>query len=319
MSVLGLSLVSTDVFAGQYYKPKTNRLGVWTDLGANVWLMQQTELKTSFGGGLGLGMVYEFQQGHFLLNLGFGANVLYNPVNVSNVECSLSNQNDLDPLYNGKVGEKLEYRYVMTNRKDKYLNMQLQVPLMLGYGSDRFFFLVGAKFGYMINLQTFCDATMETKGFNSVIGWMRNMPMYQFYPERTKSETMRCAFKPDVAASLEIGGYVGEIISGTGYNRFRKSKHFRISGFVDYGLLSINKAGTNAAVITPDHYASPKEYDMVDATKLNDAISSNIAGKLNNLFVGIKFTALFDLPEPPTCVMCNSEKRFVPRRYKTKY
>ncbi len=317
LSVLGLIVVAQGTFAGQYYKPHTNRLGVWTDLGANIWMMQKGELKTSIGGGLGLGMVYEFQQDHFLLNLGVGANMMYNPVKVNNLERVLFDQDDIDPLY-GPTGEKVDYYYTMKDRKDKYLNVQVQVPVMLGYGSDDFFFLVGAKFGYMINVQTFCDAPMETKGYNHTIGWMQNMPMYQFYPERTKSDKMRCAFNPDVAVSLEIGGYVGERIKGTGYNRFRKPRHFRVSGFVDYGLLSINKATMTDPIIMPEKYVAPSTYDMVEATSLKDAISSNAAGKLNNLFVGVKFTALFDLPQPGECILCNRETRFIPRPVKHK-
>jgi len=311
-------LVSQDLFAGQYYKPKTNRLGVWTDLGADMWLMNGGELKTSIGGGLGVGMLYEFQQGNFLLNIGLGTNVLYNPVKASGVTIPLPNQDDWDPLYNGGAGEKVDYFYNITSRKDNYLSMNVQIPVMFGFRSDRFFMLVGAKFGYMFNLQTWCNTTMSTTGYNQVIGWLKDMPMYQFYPEREKSETMRCTFKPDVAVSLELGGYVGEQVKGTGYNRFRKPRVFRVSGFVDYGLLTTNNPGTTAPIIAPDKYVPPTKYDMVEATSLKDVISSNIAGKINNLFVGVKFTALFNLPEPPTCVMCNSEKKFVPRRTKIK-
>jgi len=293
-------------------------MGVWTDLGADVWMMSKSELKTSFGGGLGLGMVYEFQQGNFLFNVGFGTNVLYNPVKISNLNVVLPNQDDLDPLYYGGAGEKLDYYYYMTNRQDKYLNMNLQVPVMLGFVSNRFFMLAGVKLGYIINLQTFCTSTMETKGYNSTIGWMQNMPMYQFYPERTKSAQTRCTFRPDVAVSFEIGGYVGEMVQGTGYNRFRKPKHFRISAFVDYGLLSINNTSSTAPIVVPSKYVPVKVYDMVDAASYKDAVSSSVAGAVNNLFVGVKFTALFDLPEPRNCVMCNSEHRFVPRRTKTR-
>ena len=159
---------------------------------------------------------------------------------------------------------------------------------------------------------------METKGYNQTIGWLTNMPMYQYYPERTKEDKIRCAFKPDVALSLELGGYVGERVKGTGYNRFRKPKQYRVSVFADYGLLAINKATDKAPVTPPAKYATPAEYDMVDAMSFRDAISSNIAGKINNLFVGVKFTALFDLKEPGQCVMCNSETKFVPRRIQTR-
>ncbi|MCQ2347748.1 MAG: hypothetical protein MJZ65_01000 [Paludibacteraceae bacterium] len=303
----------TNMYAGQYYKPIQNRLGFWVEAGANSWLMQKSELKNSVGAGMGVGFAYEMQREHFILNIGVGANALYNPVKLENTACTLYNQDDLDPLYGGGAGEKLDYMYYMTDRKDHYVNMSIQVPILLGYTSDRFFFLAGAKFGYMLNLQTYCKTTIDTKGYNSVIGTMENMPMYQFYTGREKEDKMRCSLKPDVALSVELGSYLGDVIKGTGYNRFRKKQHYRLSVFADYGLTQINHQSLIEPVVTPERYVAPSTYDMVDAASLHDVVSSSVAGKVNNLFVGIKFTALFDLPEPRECVMCKSDLKFVPK------
>jgi len=318
MFVLGSFMFAQSSFAGQYYKPTTSRVGVWADMGVNAWLMKNSQLKNSIGGGLGVGCVYEFQREHFLLNVGLGANMLYNPVKVTDATIVLPNQDDLDPLYYGGVGEKVDYYYDISNRQDKYLNLNIQVPVMVGFVVDRFFMLAGAKLGYMINLLTFTNANVSTRGYNQTIGWMHDMPMYQYYSDRSKSQQLRCSFKPDVALSVELGGYIGEQIKGTGYNRFRKPKQYRLSVFADYGLLSINQSSTRELITPPSKYVTPKEYDMVDEMSFRDAISSNIAGKLNNLFVGVKFTALFNLPEKPGCILCNSESRFIPRRTKTR-
>ncbi|MCQ2343036.1 MAG: hypothetical protein MJZ75_06080 [Paludibacteraceae bacterium] len=310
-------LLTEAASAGQYYKPISNRLGVWTDLGADCWLTKDSELKNSIGGGLGLGFGYEMQKGSFLLDVGVGANVLYNPVKMEDHISVLYGQDDLDPLYGGGAGEKLDYYYCQSLRQDKYLSMNIQIPVMLGFTKDRFFMLFGAKFGYLINLRAFCDANIDTKGYNQVIGIMENMPMYQFYEGRTKSETLRCALKPDVAVSVELGGYVGEMIKGTGYNRFRSKRHMRVSVFADYGLTQINQQSLAEPMTMPERYVTPAVYDMVDAASFKDVISSNVAGKLNNLFVGVKFTCMFDLPEPRECVLCKSDLKFVPRLKQT--
>lgn len=311
--VLAVLTVTTNVYAGQYYKPVKNRLGFWVEAGANSWLMQKSEIKNSVGAGMGVGFNYELQREKFLLNVGVGANALYNPVKMGDVVCTLYDQDDLDPLYGGGAGEKLDYQYCMRERKDQYVSMNIQVPILLGFTNDRFFLLAGAKLGYMLNLQTYCKTTIDTKGYNPVIGTLENMPMYQFYTGREKSEKMRCTLKPDVALSLEMGAYLGDLIKGTGYNRFRSSKHYRLSVFADYGLTQVNQQSLVEPVVTPEKYVAPSTYDMVDAAKLRDVVSSSVAGKMNNLFVGIKFTAMFDLPEPRECVMCKSDLKFVPR------
>lgn len=310
--LVGLAAI-TDVYAGQYYKPIQNRIGYWVEAGANSWLMQKSELKNSIGAGMGVGFVYEMQRENFILNIGIGANALYNPVKLQDKTCTLYQQDDLDPLYNGGAGEKLDYMYYMRERKDQYVNMSIQIPVLFGFKSDRFFLLGGLKLGYMLNLQTYCKTLIDTKGYNTIIGTMENMPMYQFYTDREKSDKTRCSFKPDMALSLELGGYLGDVIKGTGYNRFRKKQHYRLSVFADYGLTAINRMSLVEPVVTPERYVAPSTYDMVDAASLHDVISSNGAGKVNNLFVGIKFTALFDLPEPRECVLCKSDLKYVPR------
>ncbi|MCQ2311056.1 MAG: hypothetical protein MJZ64_04825 [Paludibacteraceae bacterium] len=313
---MGGLLFAQCLCAGQYYKPVTNRLGVWTELGADAWLVKDSELKNSIGGGLGVGFGYELQREHFLFDVGIGVNALYNPVKVKDNDCVLYNQFDWDPLYGGGTGEKVDYHYCMVDRQDKYLNLNIQIPIMVGFTANRFFMLAGFKAGYLINVQTFCDATVDTKGYNSVIGMMQNMPMYQYYNNRTMSGKMRCTLKPDLALSIEMGGYLGEIIKGTGYNRFRSKKHLRLSVFADYGLTQINQASSTEPMTMAPAYVPPSQYDMIDAASLKDAASSNIAGKINNLFVGIKFTAFFDLPEPRECVLCKSDLKFIPRKVK---
>ncbi len=312
VAILGCLMLPAAIHAGQYYKPIQNRIGFYTELGADAWLSNSAELKSSIGAGAGVGFNYEMQREHFLLNIGVGANVLYNPVKLGGGEYVLSNQEDLDPLY-GPTGELMDYHYFVRDRKDQYVSMNIQVPILLGFTVDRFFMLGGVKLGYMLNLLSQSDANIETKGYNKVIGWMENMPMYQFYPDRTLQTKGRCTLKPDVAVSLELGGYVGERIKGTGYNRFRSKKNYRVSVFADYGLTQINQKSLLEPFTTPQRYVTPATYDMVDASSMRDLISSNIAGKITNLFVGVKFTAMFDLPEPRKCVMCNNEKRFVPR------
>ena len=63
----------------------------------------------------------------------------------------------------------------------------------------------------------------------------------------------------------------------------------------------------------PDHYNAEEAYKtttMIDGLEVNDLMSTTgFAKAVNNLVVGIKFTVLFQLPEPGKCVICRDAYR----------
>jgi hypothetical protein len=93
---------------------------------------------------------------------------------------------------------------------------------------------------------------------------------------------------------------------------------------MDYGLLDIHSKGTKSALKLPESYdidPESKNYiyrtrTMVDNLEMNDIMSTNgFASVVKNLVVGIKFTILFQLPEPGQCVICRDNYRSSVRTY----
>ena len=113
--------------------------------------------------------------------------------------------------------------------------------------------------------------------------------------------------------SFEIGGRLGVINSAVGYDVPKRKIEYRLAGFVDYGLLDIHKADTKDGFTAPSSYNAREAYNkttMVDNLQVNDLMSTtDFASKVNNLMIGLKFTILFQLPEPGECVICRDAYR----------
>ena len=104
---------------------------------------------------------------------------------------------------------------------------------------------------------------------------------------------------------------MGVINYAVGYDVPKRKVECRLAGFVDYGLLDIHVHRNLPSFTVPAGYnvegTSPiyKTRTMVDNLAVNDIMSTpGFAKSVNNLMVGLKFTFLFQLPEPGQCVIC---------------
>ena len=282
-------------------------LNVWVEGGVNTLLNGGKDINNSVGGAGGLGFGYEMHKGAFIFTAGLGANISYNPVKGKNAEYVLYDQTDFDPV----APDVLDYHYEMADRQDKYLNLALQIPVLVGFQKGRFYMLGGVKLGYIMNLNTSMNATISSYGdYTRSIGIVR-VDNYNFFQGAKISKSGKATFRPDVALSIELGVNLGEEFL-PGYNRFRPKHHYRIAVFADYGLTDIHDKSKLAPLSLPQQYSAAKNA-MRDGVGMRDILSSGMSGKVNNLLVGIKFTTLFDLPEPRRCTMCRTDLPFTSR------
>ena len=110
---------------------------------------------------------------------------------------------------------------------------------------------------------------------------------------------------------MEVGGRLGTINYAVGYDVPKRKVECRLAGFLDYGLRDIHNHQTLKGFTTPDGYNIEGTYpvykntSMVDYLTVNDIMSTDgFAASVKNLMVGLKFTVLFQLPEPGQCVIC---------------
>ena len=312
------------LFSGSMSAKVNNYVGGYANLGEWTLLPSQSQYGPSFGVAGGLGFLYELQVGpaakttRFLFDVGVGAQGGMTAFMQSgNQEAVLSGQRDLQ-------GDPFDYVYSLRNRRDRYNGIAVNVPLMIGVQHKKFYMLAGIKLYAHVFTKTHSYATLNTFGRYEDIPDLGNMPEYQFFTDLSISGGVQTKWNLDIDASFEIGGRLGEVVDAVGFDVPKRKIEYRLAGFVDYGLLDLHKAGTVQPLVTPTTYdandpSSPtyvyNNTNMVDGVVLNDVMSTDgFAKAVNNLVVGLKFTILFQLPEPGTCVICrDAYKKSTPR------
>lgn len=288
-----------------------NYIGAYANFGEWSLLPMDSKYGPSFGVAGGVGFVYELQAGpkygqtRFLFDVGVGAlGGMTSFMQSTNQQMILSNQTDLD-------GEAFDYVYELKDRQDQYHNIAVQVPLMVGVQHRRFYMLAGVKLAANVWTQTRSQAILNTYGQYAGFDPFTNMPEYQFFNDLPISGGVRTNLNIDLDASLEIGGRLGVYSDAVGFDVPKQKIEYRLAAFVDYGLLDLHVRNQQSALIAPPAYNSGVTYpiynttSMVDNLVMNDIMSTEaFARSVNNLMIGLKFTILFQMPEPGQCVIC---------------
>ena len=335
-----LVLLFAVLFSGSIQAAVNNYIGAYGFLGEWSMRPSQSDYKMSYGVAGGAGFLYELQAGakykptRFLLDIGVGAwGGMTSYLQSTDQVVPMLDQLDLQ-------GDKFDYIYEVKNRHDQYNDIAVQVPLMVGLQHRKFYMLVGAKVNAHMYTKAYTTATISTYGRYANIPDLRNMPDYQFFSDQPfRPKPITTSLKLDIAASLEIGGRLGTVHDAVGYDVPKRKIECRLAGFIDYGLTDIHRGGNNPGLITPKSYdtnpSSPdyvyQTHTMIDNLQANDIMSTstiNAAGTeipfakaVNSMMIGLKFTILFQLPEPGQCVLCNESYRSIasPRRGRLKY
>ena len=301
-------------------------VGGFAQVGEWSLLPSQSEYSASLGVAGGAGFLYEMQAGknyrplRFLLDVGVGATggMTAYTRSVDRTE-TMFDQRDLQ-------NEPFDYVYEIKDRQDRYTNVAVQLPIMVGLQYKRFYALAGLKVYANIWTKAYSKATVTTLGRYADFddfgknGW----PEYQFFAGEPVRSGMKTSLNLDMDASVEIGARLGAMQIGSGFDVPKRKLEYRIAAFMDYGLLDVHSSGTKPSVVLPERYdtdpSSPnyvyKTRTMVDNLVMNDIMStSGFAKAVNNLVVGVKFTVLFQLPEQQKCVMCSDSYRSTIRTY----
>lgn len=282
-------------------------LGAWAQGGEYTYraILDRTafDMKSSLGGGGGLGFVYELRAGdHFLLDAGVGANSAWTRFKVPDQQYVLHNMVD-------KNGEVFDYIYAVNHRRDAYWVTSVQVPLLVGGQWGRFYFLAGAKFDMALLTDVTMKADISTMGdYKQGKPLVHNIPAQGFKDDMPWEQKERLALKPNVTASLELGCRLGEIYKEKGFDVPSQKVQYRIAVFADYGLLDPHVATDKPLMHVPATYNTKAPLSGLEAT---DVMSSkemtDMHAFFNTVMVGVKFTVLFQLPKSKSCVMCREQ------------
>ena len=297
----------------------SNYIGLYAQAGEWTLLPSQSNYNMSIGGEGGLGLIYELQAGpnysqtQFLFDVGVGAwggmtNFKQNAI--THVE--LPGQIDLQ-------GDEFTYIYDFQNRSDRYGNIAVQVPLLLGVQHKKFYLLAGAIINANVITKAHMSTELQTSGKYPAFGIMTGMPEYQFFDSYETRSTTPASLKMDLDFHLEAGGRIGYTGNIVGFGAPKNSVEYRLAGFIDYGLNDIHNSRDLSEITTPTRYdvtpSSPNyvynSTSMVKDIQMNDILSTTgFASKVNNLMVGLKFTVLFRIHDSGgRCLICRDAYR----------
>lgn len=240
------------------------------------------------GAGAGLDVTYNLEYGHFLFETGLDFRFL-NSTSAYGFQAKR-----IDKAYPGT-----EYYYWFDNTRETRNMFEIGVPVMFGAQFSRYYFLVGAKIHYGLPLgysqKGSYDITVNDPALIDPYG----MGIYDLNGKVNQPMQFK---QPDVSVAAEIGLDLDEWLQAQPDPKAKKKKvnpgqrlpfgrehiHYRVALFAEYGVLN-----TNA---TPA--AQPVEFSAknVEVEQGNTFLAMNGDTKLNNLFVGAKFTVQFEVP-----------------------
>ena len=301
------------LFCGPIEAKVTNYVGAYGQVGEWSLMPSQSKYGLSYGIAGGLGFIYELQAGplygptRFLMQIGVGPQGGMTSFRQStNMTVERANQLDVQ-------GDRFDYVYEITNRRDQYTNVGVQVPLLFGLQHRKFYMMAGVKLNANLYSRVNTKAAINTFGRYEDIPDLRGMPEYQFFNNYPLKGSAKANINLiGVDASFEIGGRFGGVITdAVGYDVPKRTIEYRLAAFVDYGILDVHTKKAMEGFIAPQTYNGGDTYPvygtttMMDKLQVNDIMSTaNFASKVSNLMVGIKFTVLFQLPDEPKCVLC---------------
>lgn len=317
-----------------------NYMGGYAQVGEWSMLPSGSKYTASIGAAGGVGFLYELRAGktnsptRFLFDVGVGAwGGMTSFMQSADIKEVLTNQRDLShqnhiPQDHSATQYNcyFDYVYELKGRRDRYNNVAVQVPLLFGLQHKRFYMLAGAKLTAHVWTQNQTVATLNTYGDYTNYGYeqgliLRNMPEYQFFENKAISGGVKTSLNLDVNVSMEIGARIGGVVTdAVGFDVPKDRVEYRLAVFADYGLRDLHTSGSNKMLNYPSLYDINKESEnyvynpdgnnttMISSEngfRMNDILSTTgFANLVSNLMVGVKFTVLFQIPEPGRCVIC---------------
>ena len=238
------------------------------------------------GGGAGIDFTYNLEYRHLLFVTGIDLRLL---TSASNYGFQAIRQ---DQTYGA------EYAYLFDDLYEKRSMVQIGLPLMLGAEFGNFYFLLGAKIGYSLWGGYRQEGQYDVVVTDPALLEPYGMGIYSINGYTQQPIKFR---QPELSLAAEVGLDLDEWLQAQP-NPKNKSKvrpgkrlpfgpehvHYRIGLFAEYGVLN-----TNA---TPAAYPTVFDTRSIEVQKTNTMLAMNGDTKLNNLFVGAKFTIQFELP-----------------------
>lgn len=318
LTILSAILLPTPTQGAKAY----HAFGLWGDGGYSQMLTDMPGTGVPMGWNAGAGALYELKYGRLMFQTGVGFR--YQDIRCSAPDTAFTWEGvmDNDPINPKRV----DVHYSFYDHRDRCRNWYIEVPMLFGTffaargydGPGQGYFLAGPKLRLSIAGSSTASAIGTTTGtYAEYIGDWVEMDGHGFRKNvPISADGPKLDLGVDLGIHAEIGYEYGKENQRGQSRRMRQMQRkdevrpiVRIAGFVDCGLLSImpdNRVSGNGVPL--DLVAVPRStmYDF-PSYQVNHVFRTEGASAywLRNLFVGIKLTVLFRLPNHEGCVICN--------------
>ncbi|MGM9836877.1 MAG: OmpA family protein [Paludibacteraceae bacterium] len=241
------------------------------------------------GPGAGFAATYELEYGHFRFETGLDFTWLNS---TSRYEYMLQRQ--LLAPHQGT------YNYITDDLRETRNIGYIGLPVMFGAEFSRYYFMLGVKVGYGLfgnyKQRGQYDIVVDDKALLEQYG----LGIFDI-PEEA-ADNHKLAFKqPSLSLCAEFGLDLDEWLQAQPDKKKQKRTkpgerlpfgrehvHYKVSAFAEYGVMNTNGASQ----------AYPLTFETNDyrAQKTNSMLAMGGNTRLNNLFVGLKFTVQFEIP-----------------------
>ncbi len=242
------------------------------------------------GPGAGLSATYELQYGAFRFETGLDFTWLNSR---SDYAFTLTRGNTYSD--NHTTSRQL-YSYTTDDLREVRNVGYLGLPIMFGAQFSRYYFMVGAKVGYGLfgtySQKGRYDITVQDEDLLEPYG-------LGIYDVPAASDRKLQFKQPSVSICAEVGLDLDEWLQAQPAKKKKRVKagerlpfgkeyiHYKVSAFAEYGVLNTNSPSGKLPLAF--------EQGNAQATDANSMLALSDT-KLNNLFVGLKFTVQFEIP-----------------------
>lgn len=299
-------LISASSLMAQYHKSTDNRVNHYITLsiaGGESNMFTQIEetaprIKDMPGGDALFSLTYELRKAGFFL--GFGAEVDYD-YTWQKIDSFIDRFDRQDREY-----DEIYYEYVYHDYRDAQHNLQVSIPLYVGYNIGHYAYVkAGAKLSLSLlnNHKTTTD--LATQGtYKRFIHTIQNAPTYGYYynDEYTYSA-------PFDASSLKVSPLLE---AGARIPIHTKSKRLgmRIGAYAEYAI----PLSWNNKLEMIDYGAVDKspftqnQQNLRDNIVFNSILNTSYQKKaFNQLTVGVRWTLLINVTPPDHVCMCDGD------------
>ena len=253
------------------------------------------------GPGAGLNFTYNLEYGHFLFEVGLDARFLNS---TSSYGFQIDRKDLTYPYVNPMTGvtQYPTYSYLFDNLTETRNMLEVGVPVMFGAQFSRYYFLLGAKVHYGLPMGYSQKGLYDIVVNDPALVDPYGMGIHEINGTTNQAIQFR---QPDISVAAEVGIDLDEWLQAQPKPADKKDKkkqvkpgqrlpfgpehvHYRLGLFAEYGVLNTNN--------TPAKLPADFSATEVKAQSTNTLLALNGNTKLNNLFVGAKFTIQFEVP-----------------------